>query len=133
MLCMRTGQAQSAGLRILVVEDEAFTRSYFRDLLSELGHRVVATAETALTAVAAVREHRPDLVLMDIRLSGEDDGIDAAVEIRNRLGISLIFLTAHADPVTRKRAEAAGALEYLVKPVRVWTLQEALERAAKKR
>ena len=132
MLCVRTGEARSASLRILIVEDEAFTRAYFRDLLSELGHRVVATAETASSAVAAAREHRPDLVLMDIRLSGEGDRIEAAVEIRDHLGIPLIFLTAHGDPDTRKRAEAAGALEYLVKPVRVWALQEALERAAKK-
>ena len=127
----RTRQAQAAGLRILLVEDETFTRLYFRDLLSELGHTVVETAETAAAAVAAAGEHGPDLVLMDIRLAGEGDGIEAAIEIRNRLGVPLIFLTAHTDPETRRRAEAAGALEYLVKPVRVWTLQEALERAAK--
>ena len=127
---MRAGRARPAGFRILVVDDEVFTRLYFRDLLSELGHMVVEIAESASSAVAAARRHRPDLVLMDVRLPGERDGIDAAAEIRSRLGIPSIFLTAHTDADTRKRAEAAGALDYLVKPVRVWVLQEALERAA---
>ncbi len=127
---MRAGRARPAGIRILVVDDEVFTRLYFRDLLSELGHMVVETAESASCAVAAARRHRPDLVLMDVRLPGERDGIDAAAEIRSRLGIPSIFLTAHSDARTRDRAAAARPLDFLVKPFSPDKIAGALRRAA---
>jgi CheY-like chemotaxis protein len=66
---------------------------------------------------------------MDIRLSGERDGVDAAIEIRRRLGIATLFASAHADPATRARADAADPVGWVVKPYRVATMVEAVARA----
>ena len=117
-------------LRILVVEDEAVTALDLEDVLLSLGHEVVGTVDTGPAAVAAAARHRPDLVLMDIRLAGGTDGVDAAVAIRNRLGIRSIFLTAQAELETRQRGLAARPLRWLDKPFTAAKLRETLERAA---
>ena len=119
-----------APLRILIVEDEAVTALDLEDMLLRLGHEVVGTVDTAPAAVSAAAKHRPDLVLMDIRLAGGTDGVDAAVAIRNRLGIRSIFLTAQADLETRQRSLAARPLGWLDKPFVTAKLCETLERAA---
>ena len=91
-------------LQVLIVEDEFFISLHTKELLHNLGHVAVAVAVSADQAVSIAERERPDVVLMDIRLSGPRDGIDAAEEIQNRLGISSIFVTANADPHTRRRA-----------------------------
>ena len=114
--------------RVLVVEDEAVSAVYFEDILSGFGCEVVATADTAPRAVAAAEEHRPDLVLTDVRLR-EGDGIEAATSIRDRLGIPFILATAYSDAHTRQRIAAARPLDYLEKPVGVSAIQRTLEKA----
>lgn len=104
-------------LRVLIVEDEAITAMHIEDMVLDLGHVVVGTADTEARAIAAASAHRPDLVLMDIRLAKKSDGIAAAMEIRRQQDIPAIFMSAHSDPVTRQRAAAANPLGYLVKPV----------------
>ncbi|HEX4571236.1 MAG TPA: response regulator, partial [Dongiaceae bacterium] len=74
------------------------------------------TAPSAEEAIALAQAEHPLLILMDIRLAGARDGIDAALEIFRSLGIRCIFATAHADPVTRARAEPAAPLGWLPKP-----------------
>ena len=85
--------------------------------MQALGHVVVAVAVSADQAVTLAERERPDVVLMDIRLNGSRDGIDAAEEIRRRLGIGSIFVTANTDPQTRRRAEAVQPLGFLEKPL----------------
>ena len=114
--------------QVLVVEDEAVSAIYFEDILSGFGCEVVATADTAPKAMAAAEEHRPDLVLIDVRLR-EGDGIEVAMAIRDRLGIPFILATACSDAHTRERIAAARPLEYLDKPVRLSVIQRTLERA----
>ena len=114
--------------RVLVVEDEAVSAVYFEDLLSGFGCEVVVTADTAPRAIAAAEEHRPDLVLSDVRLR-EGDGIEAATAIRDRLGIPFILATAYSDVHTRERIAAARPLEYLDKPVGLSVIQRTLEKA----
>jgi two-component system, response regulator PdtaR len=104
-------------LRVLVVEDEFFISLHIRDLLETLGHTVVAIAVSAEEAVAIASTECPDVVLMDIRLIGPRDGIDAADEIRRRFGIGSIFVTANTDPDTRKKAQAAQPIAFLEKPL----------------
>ena len=104
-------------LRVLIVEDEFFISLDTTRLVQNLGHVVVAVAVSADQAVALAEQERPDVVLMDIRLIGSRDGIDAAEEIRSRLGISSIFVTANTDPQTRRRAAAAHPLGFLEKPL----------------
>jgi CheY-like chemotaxis protein len=103
--------------RVLVVEDEYFVALDAEDALASAGFEVVGIATTAAEAVEIAQAKRPDLVLMDIRLAGARDGIDAAAEIRGRLGIPSLFATAHSDAATRARGEGAAApLGWLRKP-----------------
>ena len=110
-------KVDTRSLRVLVVEDEFFISLHTKELLQALGHVPVAVAVSADQAVAIAERERPDIVLMDIRLLGSRDGIDAAEEIRHRLGIGSIFVTANTDPQTRRRAEAVGPLGFLEKPL----------------
>jgi DNA-binding NarL/FixJ family response regulator len=80
------------------------------------GHKVVGFAGTAERAVELADEMRPDLVLMDIRLPGKSDGIDAAIEIRQRFDIPSLIISAYSDAETRERAAPARALGFIPKP-----------------
>jgi PAS domain S-box-containing protein len=113
--------------RILVVEDEnVVALDIQRDLVS-FGYAVPATAASGEEAIELAAALRPDLVLMDIRLRGAVDGIEAAEEIRNRFNIPAIYLTAYADPATLARARLTGALGYLIKPFGERELHAAVE------
>src|SRR5207253_224033 len=83
--------------------------------LLEAGFDVVGIAASAEDALAKARSGKPDLAVMDIRLAGARDGIDAAIDLI-ALGIPSIFATAHADPETKQRAEQARPLGWLQKP-----------------
>jgi CheY-like chemotaxis protein len=103
--------------RILIVEDEYFISLDAEDALSSAGFTIVGIAATAEEAVEMAGTERPDMVLMDIRLGGPRDGIDAAAEILGRLGIPSLFATAHADAGTRARGDnAASPLGWVSKP-----------------
>jgi two-component system, response regulator PdtaR len=104
-------------LRVLIVEDEFFISLDTKALLQSLGHTVVAIAVSADEAVRLAEKELPDLVLMDIRLIGARDGIDAAAEIRRRFAIPSIFVTANTDPGTRSRAQAVSPIAFLEKPL----------------
>lgn len=111
---MRT--AETSNRRVLIVEDEAIVRLHLRRSLEGAGFEVVATASTADEAIAAAKEHGPDLVLMDIELDGPRSGIDAALEIRRHHDVALVFLTAYANDDVLRRTAAVGAEGYVVKP-----------------
>lgn len=117
---------QAQPLRILIVEDEFFISLHTKQLLQAIGHDVVAIAVSADQAVEAAAREMPDLVLMDIRLAGPRDGIEAAEEIQRRFGISSIFVTANTDPQTRRRAEAAKPIAILEKPLTEHRLRQGL-------
>lgn len=104
-------------LRVLVVEDEFFISLHVKELLETLGHTVVAIAVSADEAVNIASKERPDVVLMDIRLIGPRDGIEAADEIQTRFGIGSIFVTANTDADTLKRAQAIKPIALLQKPL----------------
>ncbi len=109
-----TGSAPPS--RILVVEDESIVAFDISSRLKRLGHEVVGTARSGEAAWQLCSQQRPDLVLMDVRIEGEEDGIDLAHRIRAKWDIPVVFLTAYADPVTLERARSAAPLGYIVKP-----------------
>lgn len=113
--------------RILIVEDETIVAMDIAATLRRLGYDVVATVGTGAGAVEGARAAKPDLILMDIRLRGPMDGIDAATIIQKELGIPIIFLTAHADIDTVERAKSASPHGYLVKPFDEPTLHRIVE------
>jgi PAS domain S-box-containing protein len=98
-------------------------------MVKELGYSVVGTATTSAEALERAAETQPDLVLMDIQLSGDRDGIDAARELRQRYNLAVVFLTAYADPETVERTQEVGAAGYLVKPFSQPDLRAALATA----
>ena len=113
--------------RVLVVEDEGLIAHDIAKRLESLGHTVVGTASTAEEAMEAAAG--AELVLMDIRIDGDRDGIAAATQIRERYHVPVIFLTAHADRSTLERAKAAAPYGYMVKPLGPATLQASIEMA----
>jgi CheY-like chemotaxis protein len=121
---------KTRSLRVLIVEDEFFISLHTKGLLQAMGHVAVAVAVSADQAVAIAERERPDVVLMDIRLLGPRDGIDAAEEISRRLGIGSIFVTANTDPQTRRRAAAVKPLGFLEKPLTEQRLRFGLSSVA---
>ncbi len=118
--------------QILVVEDERLVATALQNELEHFGYRVTDIASTANDAVEKAITHRPDLVLMDIHLQGEGDGIDAAGRIQARCGIPVVFLSAFSDPATVSRASQTHAFGYLLKPYEEQELQTTIEMAIAK-
>ena len=119
--------------RILIVEDEGIVAADLETTLQELGYRVVGTAATGADAIGKAERTHPDLVLMDIRLKGAMDGIEAAEQIVARLDIPVTYLTAYADPDTLGRAKLTLPYGYILKPFEEKDLQTAIELALYKR
>jgi response regulator NasT len=105
-----------AATRILIAEDNDLVSLTLEEQLKDLGYEVVGIARSGAEALMQAQRLRPDLVMMDIRMP-EMDGTEAAARIRSQCPMPIIMLTAYADKETIRRAEAAGALAYLVKPV----------------
>jgi DNA-binding NarL/FixJ family response regulator len=115
--------------RVLIVEDEALIAAALRDRLTRLGMEVIAAVDTAQRAFDEAVRCVPDVVLMDVRLKGAGDGIDAAVQIRNAVDVPIVFVTAHADRVTLERAKATMPYGFVRKPYQQADLQVAIEMA----
>lgn len=118
--------------KILVVEDESVAAWYLQEALENLGHQVVASAISGEEALEFVDETRPDLVLMDIRLQGDIDGIAAAQQIHSRFEVPIVYLTAHADDATLERAIATNPYGYLVKPFQEREVHTTIEIALRR-
>ena len=111
--------------KVLVVEDEGLIAHDISTRLEAMGHQVVGTVGTAEEALEMAAG--ADLVLMDIRIDGPIDGIEAAARIRERFQLPVVFLTAHSDRATLDRAKVTGAFAYLVKPIAQASLNTAIE------
>lgn len=110
------GQTALENAGVLIVEDDFLISMQTETALTDEGIKVVGVAGTAEEAVLLAKQHRPVLAVMDIRLAGRRDGIEAAEELFRELGIRCIFATAHDDSRTRSRAAAFAPLGWLAKP-----------------
>ena len=113
--------------QILIVEDEAIVALDIQQRLVAHGYAVVGTAATGARAIELAEQHRPDLVLMDIRLQGPMDGITAAEEIRNRFHRPVVFLTAFSEEATLQRAKLVEPFGYILKPFEDRELKTIIE------
>ena len=102
--------------KILIVEDESIIALYVKRSLLEAGYEVVAIVASGEEAVESAATYQPDLILMDIRLRGSIDGIEAARQIGEQSDVPIVFLTAHPDRDTLNRAKATDPFGYLIKP-----------------
>jgi PAS domain S-box-containing protein len=114
---------------ILIVEDEAIVAADLAGMLSRLGYEISGTTGLGEEATNLARERRPDLVLMDIRLAGAMDGVEAADIIHRELDLPVIFLTAHSDKATLERAKLSEPFGYLLKPFEELGLETHIEMA----
>ena len=103
-------------VQVLIVEDEAIVSMDLRYKLEGLGYSVLAEIGSGEEAIDAAFQLRPDVVLMDIGLSGEMDGIDATARIRGQLDIPVVYLIAYIDEATLKRAKETEPSGYILKP-----------------
>jgi PAS domain S-box-containing protein/putative nucleotidyltransferase with HDIG domain len=118
-----------AKIKILVVEDESLVAKDIHNMLKSLGYEVVDVLATGEEAVLRAEELSPDLVLMDIVLKGEIDGIVAAEQIWENFLIPVIYLTAYADEMTLQRAKLTEPFGYILKPFDERELQTTIEMA----
>lgn len=118
-----------APLKILIVEDESIIVRDIQNSLVNLGYSVVAMVSTGEDAIKAAESKTPDIILMDIVLRGEMDGIDTANTIRTRFNIPVIYCTAYADDKMLERAKITDSFGYLIKPFEDRELNITIEMA----
>ena len=114
-------------IKILLVEDEVIAAMYLQYQLKSVGYNELCHVTTGKEAIISAREKQPDVILMDIRLADDIDGIEAATKIKLESDIPIIFLTGYDDDIVRERAEKLKPLEYLIKPYEVKTIKKIID------
>ena len=115
------------GRRILIVEDEGIIAMDIEQRLIGMGYAVVGVAASGDRALALARQHRPDLILMDVMIKGSEDGTQTARRILDEQDVPVVFLTAYGDAATLTRAKASMPYGYLTKPFRPADLRTTIE------
>ena len=113
-------------LRLVIADNESLIRMDLREMLEEAGHEIVGEATDGRRAVELTRQHKPDLVIMDIKMP-QMDGIAAAKKIAEEKLAPVLLLTAFSQPEIVEKAKDSGVLGYLVKPVQETSLFPAIE------
>jgi signal transduction histidine kinase len=120
------------GKQILVVEDEIITGMDIQNRLKNMGFNVPIVVSSGEEAIKKVKENKPDLVLMDINLNGEMDGIEVSSKIHSFSDVPVIYLTAYSDEKTLERAKITKPYGYVIKPIKDRELQINIEIAFSK-
>jgi len=128
-----TPEIRSEVKRVLIVEDDFVIAMDMEGALAEAGFDVLDVAGNADDAVELAGSLRPDIVVMDVRLPGERNGVDAALELFTRFGLRCIFASGHANETDRQRAEAARPHTWLSKPFAMRDLVQSVRRALSER
>lgn len=118
-----------SNIRILIVEDEEIVANDIKESLIEFDYEVIASKDNAKDAIQTAIEEKPDLILMDIKLKGEMDGIDTAKCILKEISVPIIYLTAFSDKATLDRAKVTDPFGYLLKPYKEVDLHTTIELA----
>lgn len=116
-------------INVLVVEDESIVSKDIQHSLKKLGYNVVGAASNGAKALELVASEKPDIVLMDIMLKGDTNGIETAEEVRKSFKIPVIFLTAYADESTLSKAKITEPYGYIIKPFKEIDLHTSIEMA----
>jgi CheY-like chemotaxis protein len=114
---------------ILIVEDDMIIAMVLERMVRKLDHQVLDKVITGKEAIESARENDPDLILMDIQLKDNIDGIDAMHEIRKNSEVPVIYITGNSDQYNLNRAKETNFIEYLVKPIRMEDLKDSFEQA----
>lgn len=114
---------------VLVVEDESIVSKDIQHSLKKLGYNVVGAASTGERAFELASSEKPDIILMDIMLKGEMNGIETAQKVKEELQIPVIYLTAYADESTLEKAKVTEPYGYIIKPFKEVDLHTSIEMA----
>jgi CheY-like chemotaxis protein len=114
---------------ILIVEDEPIVAMQIQESLESMGYSVPSVVDSGDEVLSAVMTHKPDLVLMDIKLRSFIDGVDAAKRIKLVCDVPVIYLTAYPSKGSQDRAMSTDPAAYLIKPIGDRALKEAVEKA----
>jgi two-component system, response regulator PdtaR len=117
--------------RILIIEDDLLIASQIEAALTEAGFDVIGALTTGEEAIQMAEAERPDLAIVDIRLAGDRDGVDTALELFRSHGIRCIFASAYSDQEARRRAEVAAPLGWLQKPYTMKALTDIVHAATR--
>jgi len=123
---------RESAVSILVVEDELIVAEDLRRRLKAMGYDVKGVVTTGEDAIRQVGETQPDLVVMDISLRGDMDGVEAAQRIRQQFGTPVVYITGHGDPDTLQRAQSTPGFAFVLKPVDDQEMQYVVEMALKR-
>lgn len=113
---------------VMIVEDDLILNLLYESYLEKLGYDAEGELVYGKTAIEVAQKIKPDLILMDISLEGDIDGIEAMREIRKFSEVPVIYITGNSDPHHVQRAKETGYLDYLVKPIEFNDLKESIER-----
>lgn len=119
---------ESPRKRVLIVEDDHLLLMVASKFVQKLGHEVVATANNGRSALENIDAHKPDVILMDIGLKGDWDGIETVKQIKNRYSIPVIYLSASSYPESRERAKEVGYEGFLEKPLQITELAKTFKK-----
>lgn len=115
--------------KVLIVEDDMLLSLVEERLIQKMGHNVVAKVCSGEEAIQKAKELEPDIIVMDIILKGEVDGIDAMQEIRKHSDVPVIYLSGNSDKFNFERAKKTGFTDYLVKPITSNDLKKPFQKA----
>lgn len=114
--------------KVIIVEDDLILNLLYESYLERLGFNTEGELVYGKTAIEAAKNLDPDLIIMDISLEGEIDGIDAMLEIRKFSDVPVIYITGNSDPYHVERARETNYLDYLTKPIEFDDLKQSIER-----
>lgn len=116
--------------KVLIVEDEMIISLLIERMVKNLGHEVVGKVSSGEEAVSTALEHDPDIILMDIRLKGEIDGIDAMLQIHKTNHVPVIFISGNTDAIQNDKIEQTDYVEFLSKPITFSELSRSFDLAS---
>lgn len=114
--------------KVIIVEDDLILNLLYESYLERLGFETEGELVYGKTAIETAEKIKPDLIVMDISLEGEIDGIDAMIKIRKFSDVPVIYITGNSDPYHVKRAEDTNYLDYLTKPIEYDDLKNAINK-----
>lgn len=118
-----------SGKNVLIVEDDMIISMVLERMINKLGHNVMDKLITGQKAIDCTLELKPDLILMDIQLKDDIDGITAMEQIREKSDIQVIYITGNSDQYNMSRARETDFVDYLVKPIQMSHLKKSIDKA----
>ncbi len=115
--------------KVLIVEDDMIISMVLERMILKLGHKVINKVITGQGAIDSARDMDPDLILMDIQLKDDIDGISAMQKIRENSAVHVIYITGNSDQYNLSRAKKTNFVEYLVKPIQMSHLKKSISKA----